>query len=197
MRKTDIIKACRNSKFHGKKIWRIALYSFQGHKGARYIRGNVYFGIIVFSYFSSTKPCLRFILILFCSGYKRLLLKFLRKWGWFRGHNERIPKYFCYKLKFQKTETRFFRWKSTDNDDINIFLSLGNPCTFLLAKEKTWKRIFNTNSELYQNRIEKHIMPFKTTVNWLFNDIWCYLLIACFDWKIGVFQQCCNGLLYP
>ena len=59
----------------------------------------------------------------------------------------------------------------------------------MLAKEKTWKRIFNTNSELSQNRTEKQIMPFKTTVNWLFNDIWCYLVIGCFDWKIGVFQQ--------
>ena len=27
------------------------------------------------------------------------------------------------------------------------------------------------------------------TVNWLFNDIWSYLVIGCFDWKIGVFQQ--------
>ena len=32
-------------------------------------------------------------------------------------------------------------------------------------------------------------MLFKTTVNWLLNDIWCYLIIACFDWKIGVFQE--------
>ena len=31
-------------------------------------------------------------------------------------------------------------------------------------------------------------MPFKTTVNWLINDI-CYLAISCFDWKIVVFQQ--------
>ena len=43
------------------------------------------------------------------------------------------------------------------------------PCTFLLAKEKTWKRIFNTNSELSQNRTEKQIMPSKTKINWLFN----------------------------
>ena len=85
-------------------------------------------------------------------------------------------------LKFQKTEARFCRWKSNDND-INIFLSLENPCTFLLAKEKIWKRIFNTNSELSQNVTEKQIMPFKATVNWLFNDIWCYLVIGCFDWK--------------
>ena len=32
--------------------------------------------------------------------------------------------------------------------EINIFLSLENPCTFLLVKEKTWKTICNTNSEL-------------------------------------------------
>ena len=29
----------------------------------------------------------------------------------------------------------------------------------------------------------------KTTINWLFNGIWCYLFIACFDWKICFFQQ--------
>ena len=135
---------------------------------------------------------------LFCSGDKRLLSEFLRKWGWFQVHNERFPKYLGWKLKFQKTETCFCRWKSTDNNDINIFLSLENPCTFLLAKEKTWKRIFNTNNELSQNPTEKQIMPFKTTVNWLFTDIWCYLVIGCFDWKIVVFQQTVlRGLLNP
>ena len=30
---------------------------------------------------------------------------------------------------------------------------------------------------------------FKTTINWLFNDIWYYLFIACFDQEIGPFQQ--------
>ena len=64
-----------------------------------------------------------------------------------------------------------------------------NPCTILLSKEKTWKRIFKTDSELSHTCTEKHIMPSKTTINWLFNDIWCYLFIACFDWKIGIFQQ--------
>ena len=78
---------------------------------------------------------------------------------------------------------------STDTNNINIFLSLENPCTFFLAKENTWKRIFNSNSELSQNRTEKQIMPSKTTINWPFNDIWHYLFIACFDRKVGVFQQ--------
>ena len=74
-------------------------------------------------------------------------------------------------------------------NNVNVFLSLESPCTFLLAKEKIWKRTFNINSELSQNRTEKQIMPFKTTVIWLLNDMWCYLVIACFDWKIGAFQQ--------
>ena len=84
-----------------------------------------------------------------------------------------------------------------DNNDINIFLSLENPCTFLLPNEKTWKHIFNTNSEFLQNCTEKQIILFKTTVNCLFNDT-CYLVIGCFDWKTGVFQQIVvRGLLYP
>ena len=38
---------------------------FEKQKGTRYIRGNVYFDIIVFSCLSSTKSCLRFLLICF------------------------------------------------------------------------------------------------------------------------------------
>ena len=44
--------------------------SFEEQKGTRYIRGNVYFGIIVFSCLSSTKPCLRFLLICFAREIK-------------------------------------------------------------------------------------------------------------------------------
>ena len=39
--------------------------SFEEQKRTRYLRGNVYFGIIVFSCLLSTKPCLRFLLICF------------------------------------------------------------------------------------------------------------------------------------
>ena len=85
---------------------------------------------------------------------------------------------------------------SNDYYDINIFLSPENPCTFLLAKEKTWKIIFNTNGELSQNRSEKQIMPFERIVNWLFNDMWRYLVFDCFDWKNGVFQQTVVGAYY-
>ena len=126
---------------------------------------------------------------LFCSGDKRLLSDFLRKWGWFHGHDVHLPKDLGSKLSFQKTETKFFIWKSNDYNNINIFLSLKSPCTFVVVKEKTWKRIFNSNSKLFQNHAEKQLMLSKATVNWLFNEIGCYLVIDCFDWKIDAFQQ--------
>ena len=125
---------------------------------------------------------------LFRSGDKRLLSDFMKEWDWSHGHDIRFPKNLGSRLKFKKTETVFCRWKS-NNYVINIFLSLENPCTFLLAKEKTWKRIFKTNYESSQNHTRKQFMPSKTTLNWIFNDIWCYLVIGNFDDKIGVFEQ--------
>ena len=79
-------------------------------------------------------------------------------------------------------------------NNINIFLPLENPFTYLVAKEKAWNRIFNTNSELSQNRSEKQIMRYKIT-NLLSNDI-CYLFIACFDWNIVIFQQAVVRIYY-
>ena len=46
-RKTDLLKICT---------------SFEEQKGTGYTRENIYFGITIFSYLSSTKPCLRFLL---------------------------------------------------------------------------------------------------------------------------------------
>ena len=42
---------------------------------------------------------------------------------------------------------------------------------------------------LSKNRTAKQIALSKTKINWVFNDIWCYLFIACFEWNIGFFQQ--------
>ena len=100
-----------------------------------------------------------------------------------------FPRIFWLKIKFQKTDTRICRLESPDNNNIIIFLSLENRCTFLFANEKTWKRIFNIDSKFSQNCTEKKIVPSKATINWIFNDMGYYLFIACFDWTIGAFQQ--------
>ena len=65
------------------------------------------------------------------------------------------------------------RWKSNDYNNINYFLSLGNPCTFLLAKEKTQKRTFHIIARLYKKKTNYAIQNnSKLAIN-----MWCYLLI--------------------
>ena len=49
-------------------------------------------------------------------------------------------------------------------------------CQSSLGNEVDFRDIMNVSPE-------KQIMPFKTTVNWMFNDIWCYSVIGCFGWK--------------
>ena len=66
-------KNWRSQNLSGKKIFRKEnlkkCTSFE-QKGTRYIRGNVYFGIIVVSCLSSTKPYLRFFLVCFTREIK-------------------------------------------------------------------------------------------------------------------------------
>ena len=65
--KIDVLKSFKKSKFLGKKHLKKCT-SFEEQKGARYIREN--FGIIIFSCYSSTKPCLRFLLNCFVREIK-------------------------------------------------------------------------------------------------------------------------------
>ena len=72
-----------------------------------------------------------------------------------------------------------------------------DACTFLLAKRKIWKSIFHINSELSQHLTEKQIVPLETTLSWLFNDMWCCLVITLFieNWRFSTNSG--KGLLYP
>ena len=78
--------------------------------------------------FCLESPVSDFFLIRFAREIKGFLTEFLRKWVRFHKHNERFLNIFS-----KKPETWFFRWKSNDCNNINIFLSLENPCGFLLA----------------------------------------------------------------
>ena len=133
--------------------------SFEKQKGAGYIREKALFWHYRLQLSCVYKSVSQISFYLFCSRDKRLLSEFLRKWGWFQGHNERFPKYLGQKSNFQKTVTRFCRWKSNDDNDSIVFLSLENRCNSLFAKEKTWKSIINTNSKLSQNCKNKLCHP--------------------------------------
>ena len=168
LRETDVLITCRKSKFLRNKNLKKCT-SFEAEKdifGKTFIFWHYYLQL---SFVCKTVSQILFKL--FCSGDKRLLSQFLMKWNLFQDIMNVSPDIFKKSLKFQKIKTNFCRWERTDNNDINIFLSLENPCTFLLRKEKMWKHIFNTNNESSESRAEKQIMPFKTTVNCQFNNI--------------------------
>ena len=124
--------------------------SFEEQERTRYI---VYFGITVFSCLLSTNPCLRFLLICFAREIKGFWQSFLGNKVDFTDVMNVSPNIFA--NNFKKNWDTVCRWKSNDYNDIDIFLSIENPCTFLLVKENTWKIIFNPSSELSQNRTEK------------------------------------------
>ena len=65
LRKSDVFKLRLSLNESLKKCT-----SFEEQKSTRYIRGNVSFGIIVFSCLLSTKSCLRFLLICFAREIK-------------------------------------------------------------------------------------------------------------------------------
>ena len=65
VRKTDVLKT---SIFLNRKFEKCT--SFEEQNSTRYIRGNVCFGIIVFSCLSTIKPCLRFLSICFAREIK-------------------------------------------------------------------------------------------------------------------------------
>ena len=84
-----------------------------------------------------------------------------------------------------------------------ITTTLTSPChrktlvPFCLRK-KILENAVLTLTVNSQNRTEKQIISFKTTVNSLLNNMRYYLVIGSFDSKIGIFQQTVvRGLLYP
>ena len=112
--------------FLGKSVWKNVL-GLKNKNVQVIFRKNKYFDINVFSCLSSTNGS---------QNCFSLFSYFMRKWGWFQGHDVRFPQNLVSRSKFQKTETLFFRWKSNDYNDIDICLSLKNPCTFCFQKKK-------------------------------------------------------------
>ena len=96
-------------------------------------------------------------------GNKSLLSEFLRKWGGFEGHNETFPKKILAKNQNLKKQRHGFAYERT-----LITTALISSChreTIVTLYQKSWKRIFNTNSELSQNRTEYKIKLLNTSVN--------------------------------
>ena len=63
------------------------------------------------------------------------------------------------------------------------------PVHFFLPKKRSENAILTLIMNYLKIAQKKQIMLSKTAINLLFNNIGCYLFSACFDWKVGVFQQ--------
>ena len=135
----------------GKKLKKC--FSFDEQKGRRYIRGKVYFGIIVFSCLSSTKPCLRFLLICFAWEIKGFYQSSLGNEVDFKDIINVSPNILAKIWNFKKLRHFFVGERAI----ITITISSCHLKTLLpfCLQKKTWKHIFNTNIELSQNRTEK------------------------------------------
>ena len=83
------------------------------------------------------------------------------------------PKNLSSRSKFQKTETLFCRWKNYDCNNIPVN---GKPFYLFSMPENAFLKATVNCHKI----IQKQFIPFKTTVNWLLNDI-CELVIGCFD----------------
>ena len=102
---------------------------------------------------------------LFCLGDKKLLSGFLGNEVDFRDIMCVSPNILAKNLNLKKLRHGFVDERAM----ITTRLISSCHCKTLVpvCLGRAWKHVFNTNSELSQNRIEKQI----ATVNWLCNDI--------------------------
>ena len=136
--------------------------SFEEQKGRRYIRGNFYFGIIVFSCLLPTNLCLRFLSVCFAREIKSFYQSSLGNEVDFRDI-------------MSVSQISSCHWKTL--------------ILFCLRKKRP-EDTFLTLIVNYCKMVQKNKLCHpKQPINWLFSDIWCYLFIAYFDSKIGIFQQ--------
>ena len=139
MKKTDALKICSQDL---KKCT-----SLEEKKGKRYIQGNIYFGIIVFNCLSTTKPCPRFVFICFAWEINGFLQSSSGNEVDFREIMNISPNILAKNLNFKKLR-QFWRTVLEIKEQL-ITISISSSkilLPLLLAKEKTWKHIFNTIS---------------------------------------------------
>ena len=111
--------------------------NFEDQKGTRYIQGNVYICIMVFSYLSSTKPCLRFLLNCFLREIKGFYQSSFENEVDFRDIINVSLNISAKTQNFKKLRHGFVDERAMIKNNINVFMSLENPCTFLYVKGKT------------------------------------------------------------
>ena len=169
--------------------------SFDEQRGTSHIRENFYFGIIVFSCLSSTNPCLRFLLICFAREIKGFYQSLLGNEVDFTDIMSVSPNILATNWNFKNLRHGFLDERAMITTTLTSSCHWKTLVPFCLWKKRP-ENAFLTLIVNYRKILQKNKLCYLTTVNCLFNDIWCYLVIGCFDWKIGVFQQTVARVYY-
>ena len=105
MTEIDVLKTCRKDKLLGKKIWKNALV-LKGKTGQGIFEETFVLALLSSTVFPLQNRVSEFS-NLFCSRNKSLLSEFLRKWGWFQGHNKLFPNILAKNWNFKKLRHGF------------------------------------------------------------------------------------------
>ena len=131
--------------------------SFEEQKVLSYIQGNIYFGIIIFSCLSSTKPCLRFPLICFARELKGFYQSSFGNKVDFTNIMNVSPNILAKNQNFKKLRHRFADERAMiTGKPLYLFISL---MQFLLSENFIWKLEKNTSGFL-QTMLIQHFKMF-------------------------------------
>ena len=128
--------------------------TFEEQKGTSYIRGNVYFGIIVFSCLSSTKPCLRFLLICFAREIKGFHQRSLGNEIDFRDIMNVFPNILTKNQNFKKLRHGFVDERALTTKTL-IFSCHWKTLYLFVCERKTWNA-FLTLTVKYRKVAQKN-----------------------------------------
>ena len=144
--KTSVFPERKFEEMH--QLWRAKRYKLYS--------GNVYFVIIIFSCLSPTTQGLTGLLICFARQIKGFYQRSLGNEVDFKDIMNISSNIMAKNKYFKKLRHGFVQARAM------ISATLKSSCHWktiiVIAKEKTWKNIFSTNSELLHNRTEKEIV---------------------------------------
>ena len=128
--------------------------SFEEEKGTRYVQGNVYFSIIVFSFLLPTKPCLRFILICFTWEIKGFYWSSLENVVDFRDVMDLSPNILARNKNFKKRRPCFVDEKAPITTTLIFSCNWKTLVPFCL-REKRPENVFLTLIKNYCKIMQK------------------------------------------
>ena len=153
LRETDVLKACRKSKFVRNFFCRNALALKS--KNVENLYGETFFWYCWLQLSFVCKTMSQISFNLFFPKDKRVLSEFSWKWGWFQEHNEHFSKYLP-KSRISKNWNMVFLMKEHWKQRHWYFPVTGKPVYLFACKRKYLRKGFLTPIVNYRKIIQKN-----------------------------------------